>query len=144
MLGVPLTKYPYLLRDKGVEYVDEVWCADTTYIRMSKGFAYLVAVTDWRTRAVVSWKSSVERASSYLWEVNKPREKVRWGDWDCESLRLPRSLNVTDRMPEASQKAAGADARSRDGGRVQFGMFMFTAYESVVEGTQESAGDPNH
>ena len=51
-------KYPYLLRDKEVEYVDEVWCADITYIRMPKGFAYLVAVMDWRTRAVVSWKLS--------------------------------------------------------------------------------------
>ena len=67
-----------------------------------------------------------------------------YGDGDGESLRLPRSLKVTDRMPEASQKAAGADARLRDGGRVQFGMFMFTAYKGAVEGTRESAGDPNH
>jgi putative transposase len=51
-------KYPYLLRDKEVEYADEVWCADITYIRMPKGFAYLVAVMDWSTRAVVSWKLS--------------------------------------------------------------------------------------
>ena len=37
---------------------DEVWCADITYIPMSRGFAYLVAVMDWRTRAVLSWKLS--------------------------------------------------------------------------------------
>ena len=51
-------KYPYLLRDKEVEYADEVWCADITYIRRPKGFAYLVVVMDWRTRAGVSWKLS--------------------------------------------------------------------------------------
>ena len=37
---------------------DEVWCADITCIPMQRGFAYLVAVMDWRTRAVVSWKLS--------------------------------------------------------------------------------------
>ena len=37
---------------------DEVWCADIAYIPMQRGFAYLVAVMDWRTRAVVSLKLS--------------------------------------------------------------------------------------
>jgi putative transposase len=52
------TKYPYLLKERKVEAADEVWCADITYIPMRRGFAYLVAVMDWRTRAVVSWKLS--------------------------------------------------------------------------------------
>jgi putative transposase len=51
-------KYPYLLKERKVEAADEVWCADITYIPMRRGFAYLVAVMDWRTRAVVSWKLS--------------------------------------------------------------------------------------
>ena len=51
-------KYPYLLRGRLVAMADEVWCADITYIPMSRGFAYLVAVMDWRTRAVLSWKLS--------------------------------------------------------------------------------------
>lgn len=50
--------YSYLLRDREVQEPDEVWCADITYIRMSKGFAYLVAVMDWKSRAVLSWKLS--------------------------------------------------------------------------------------
>jgi putative transposase len=37
---------------------DEVWCADVTYIPMGWGFAYLVAVMDWKTRSVLSWKLS--------------------------------------------------------------------------------------
>ena len=51
-------KYPYLLEKRVVERADEVWCADITYIPMRKGFAYLVAVMDWKTRAVLSWKVS--------------------------------------------------------------------------------------
>jgi putative transposase len=51
-------KYPYLLKDRQVAMADEVWCADITYIPMGRGFAYLVAVMDWRTRAVLSWKLS--------------------------------------------------------------------------------------
>ncbi len=49
--------HPYLL-GKGVEAPDEAWCADITYIPMGRGFAYLVAVMDWHTRAVLSWKLS--------------------------------------------------------------------------------------
>jgi len=50
--------YPYLLRDREVLKPDEVWCADVTYIPMARGFAYLVAIMDWITRAVLSWKLS--------------------------------------------------------------------------------------
>jgi putative transposase len=51
-------KYPYLLRELMVETADQVWCADITYIPMERGHAYLVAVMDWHTRAVLSWKLS--------------------------------------------------------------------------------------
>jgi len=49
--------YPYLLGD-GVAGPDEAWCADITYLPVGRGFAYLVAVMDWHTRAVLSWKLS--------------------------------------------------------------------------------------
>lgn len=51
-------KYPYLLRGLKVEVADQVWCADITYIPMERGHAYLVAVMDWHTRAVLAWKLS--------------------------------------------------------------------------------------
>lgn len=50
--------YPYLLRDVPVERVNQVWSSDITYIRMRKGFVYLVAVMDWRSRYVLSWEVS--------------------------------------------------------------------------------------
>jgi len=50
--------YPYLLRHLKVSEADEVWCADITYIAMEQGHAYLVAVMDWHTRAVLGWEVS--------------------------------------------------------------------------------------
>ena len=51
-------KYPYLLRDRVVEYADEVWCADITYLPMAHGYAYLCAVMDWHSRKVLGWAVS--------------------------------------------------------------------------------------
>ena len=50
--------YPYLLRELEIEHPNQVWCADITYIRMRRGFAYLVAVMDWFSRYVLSWRLS--------------------------------------------------------------------------------------
>lgn len=50
--------YPYLLRDLRVERPNQVWASDITYIPMSHGFLYLVAVLDWYSRYVVSWRLS--------------------------------------------------------------------------------------
>lgn len=51
-------KYPYLLR--GVEIVrpNQVWSTDITYIRIRGGFIYLVAIIDWYSRCVLSWRMS--------------------------------------------------------------------------------------
>ena len=51
-------KYPYLLRNLDITHPDQVWCADITYIRLYRGFAYLVAVMDWFSRYVLSWELS--------------------------------------------------------------------------------------
>jgi len=50
--------YPYLLRDVAIVDVDQVWSTDITYIRLRRGFAYLVAVMDWYSRYVLSWTLS--------------------------------------------------------------------------------------
>jgi putative transposase len=49
---------PYLLRDLAIDRPDQVWCADITYLPMRRGFLYLVAVMDWATRKVLSWRVS--------------------------------------------------------------------------------------
>ncbi|MFT7679922.1 MAG: putative transposase [Planctomycetota bacterium] len=50
--------YPYLLRDLVIERPDQVWCSDITYIPMRRGFAYLVVIMDWHSRAVLSRRIS--------------------------------------------------------------------------------------
>jgi putative transposase len=41
-----------------IDRPNQVWCADITYIPMRRGFLYLVAVMDWSTRKVLSWRVS--------------------------------------------------------------------------------------
>ncbi len=50
--------YPYLLRDLAIERANQVWATDITYIPMAKGFMYLVAIMDWHSRRVLSWRVS--------------------------------------------------------------------------------------
>ena len=50
--------YPYLLRDVTIERPNQVWCSDICYIPMARGFLYLVAIMDWHSRKVLSWRLS--------------------------------------------------------------------------------------
>ena len=50
--------YPYLLRDLLITRPNQVWCADITYIPMRRGFLYLVAIMDWASRRVLTWRLS--------------------------------------------------------------------------------------
>ena len=50
--------YPYLLRDLPITHVNHVWATDICYIPMAKGFMYLVAIMDWHSRRVLSWRVS--------------------------------------------------------------------------------------
>ena len=50
--------YPYLLRDLCVKTANQVWCTDITYIPIKRGFLYLVAIMDWHSRKVLSWRMS--------------------------------------------------------------------------------------
>ena len=50
--------YPYLLRDRVIDRANQVWATDISYIPMAKGFVYLVAVIDWYSRKVLSWRLS--------------------------------------------------------------------------------------
>jgi putative transposase len=72
--------YPYLLRGKTIDQPNQVWAADITYIAMRQGFLYLVAIIDWATRRVLSWRLSntltagfcVEALSEALGRFGKP------------------------------------------------------------------------
>jgi putative transposase len=50
--------YPYLLNGLEIARPNQVWAADVTYIPMARGFLYLVAIMDWHSRYVLSWRLS--------------------------------------------------------------------------------------
>ena len=50
--------YPYLLRGMTIDRVNQAWTSDITYIPMARGFLYLVAIMDWHSRYVLTWKLS--------------------------------------------------------------------------------------
>ncbi len=63
--------YSYLLKDVLVEQTDQVWSSDITYIRMYRGWVYLMAVMDWFSRYVLSWELSVTLESDFCIEALK-------------------------------------------------------------------------
>lgn len=63
--------YPYLLRGVEVSRANQVWSTDITYIRLKHGFVYLVAVIDWKSRYVLSWKLSNTLTSDFCIEALK-------------------------------------------------------------------------
>jgi len=68
--------YPYLLRGVQIVRPNQVWSSDITYIRLERGFGYLVAVIDWYSRKVLSWRVSNTRGYRVLCGV--PGGSARW------------------------------------------------------------------
>ena len=70
--------YPYLLRDLAITRPNQVWAADITYVPMERGFVYLVAIMDWYTRKVLSWRVSTSMDAAFC--VEALQEAIsRWG-----------------------------------------------------------------
>ena len=67
--------WPYLLRTLVIDRPDQVWCADITYIPMRRGFLYLVAIMDWASRRVLSWRLSNTMDADFCIEALEAR---RW------------------------------------------------------------------
>lgn len=61
--------YPYLLRNVEVAWPDQVWASDITYVPLRHGFLYLVAVMDWYSRYVLSWRLSNTLTGSFCQEA---------------------------------------------------------------------------
>ena len=61
--------YPYLLRNVLVTRPNQVWASDITYVPLRHGFLYLVAVMDWYSRYVISWRLSNTLEGSFCVEA---------------------------------------------------------------------------
>lgn len=63
--------YPYLLRGLAISRPNQVWCTDISYIPMRRGFLYLVAIMDWHSRKVRSWRLSNSMDAGFCVEALK-------------------------------------------------------------------------
>lgn len=61
--------YPYLLKTLRIDRPNQVWCADITFIPVQRGYLYLVAIMDWATRKVLSWRLSNTMHASFCVEA---------------------------------------------------------------------------
>ena len=61
--------YPYLLRGLAIDWPNQVWAMDITYVPMARGFIYLVAVMDWFSRRVLSWRVSITMEATFCVEA---------------------------------------------------------------------------
>ena len=61
--------YPYLLKRLPILRSNQVWAADITYIRLARGWCYLVAIIDWHSRYVLAWRLSANMESGFCVEA---------------------------------------------------------------------------
>ncbi len=61
--------YPYLLSGLKIERPNQVWAIDITYVPMARGFVYLVAVLDWFSRRILSWRVSISMEAAFCVEA---------------------------------------------------------------------------
>jgi putative transposase len=105
--------YPYLLRNLEVEGPDHVWCSDITYIPLKQGFLYLVAVMDWFSRYVVSWRLSNTLEGSFCCEVlEEALAYSRPEIFNTDQGSQFTAISFTSRL-EASGIAISMDGRGR-------------------------------
>lgn len=67
--GLTQQRYPYLLRGVSITRCNQVWSCDITYIRLQRGFVYLMAVMDWFSRYVLAWEVSITLDTSFCLEA---------------------------------------------------------------------------
>jgi putative transposase len=105
--------YPYLLRDLAIIHPHQVWSTDITYIPMPQGFMYLVAILDWYSRYVLSWRLSNTLDGSFCleaWEEALALGKPRIFNSD-QGVQFT-SLEFTGRL-ETAGIAISMDGRGR-------------------------------
>ena len=106
--------FPYLLRGRTISRADHVWCADITYVPVTQGFFYLVAVMDWATRHVLAWRLSNTMDASFC--VQALDDALGW--------RAPEILNTDQGSQFTSEAFAdrvlGAGVRFSMDGRGRF------------------------
>jgi len=123
----PHKVYPYLLRGLEIARPDQVWAADITYIRMARGWVYLMAILDWFSRYVVAWELSITLEADFC--VTTLQRALRLGRpeiFNTDQGSQFTSDGWTDTLKNA-QVAISMDGR----GRVFDNIFIERLWRSV-------------
>ena len=105
--------YPYLLRELKIDRPDQVWCADIPYIPVTTGFLYLVAIMDWASRQVLSWRLSNTMDSSFCVEALEAALQTGTpGIFNTDQGSQFTSAAFTDRVQTAGARCS-MDGRGR-------------------------------
>jgi putative transposase len=119
--------YPYLLRNVEITRIDQVWSTDITYIPMRHGFLYLVAVIDWYSRYVLSWRLSNTLQGEFCIEaleeaLSRSQPEIFNTDQGCQFT----STTFTDVL-----KDRGVDISMDGRGRALDNVFIERLWRSV-------------
>ena len=119
--------YPYLLRNVQVTRPNQVWATDITYVRLSHGFMYLVAILDWYSRYVLSWRLSNSLEETFCIEALE--EALGWQR--PEIFNSDQGVQFTSQAFTARLEERGV-AISMDGrGRVFDNIFIERLWRTV-------------
>ena len=121
------TVYPYLLRDLVIDRPNHVWCTDVTYLPMSRGFLFLVAILDWYSRYVLAWMVSNTQDTAFCLEALEQAftqgcPEIFNSDQGCQFT----STVFTERL-----KQAGVQIRMDGRGRVFDNIFIERLWRTV-------------
>jgi len=120
--------YPYLLRDLVIDRPNQVWATDISYIPMAKGFVYLVAVIDWYSRKVLSWRLSNSMDTDFC--IDALEEAL--GRYDCpEIFNTDQGAQFTSEAFTDVLKEAGIDISMDGKGRWVDNVFVERLWRSV-------------
>jgi putative transposase len=121
-------KYPYLL--KGIEVVraNQVWATDITYIPLAQGFVYLVAIIDWYSRAVLSWRLSNTLDVGFCIEALEEALE-HWGQPDI--FNTDQGVQFTSEDFTAVLKAKGIQISMDGKGRCLDNVFVERLWRSL-------------
>jgi len=119
--------YPYLLNGLDISRPNLVWSADITYIRMARGFIYLVAVMDWFSRYVLSWSVSISLDVAFCCEaLEQALQRAKPDIFNTDQGSQFTSLDFTGIL-----KRAGIQISMDGRGRVFDNIFIERLWRSV-------------
>ena len=121
--------YPYLLRNLTVTRPNQVWCADITYIPMGRGFAYLVAIMDWHSRAVLGWRISNTLDADFCVDALRDA-RAKAGCWP-ENMNTDQGSQFTGQDWIGELKEAGVRISMDGKGRWMDNVFIERLWRSL-------------